>query len=43
MNALLITVVTKSIEIVEEMYCNKVMWTSKIKNPYKDRDLYIGI
>lgn len=42
MNALLITVVTKSIEIVE-MYCNKVMRTSKIKNPYKDRDLYIGI
>lgn len=24
-------------------YCNKVMRTSKIKNPYKDRDLYIGI
>ncbi|MFK4429166.1 hypothetical protein ABH962_000515 [Bacillus sp. RC54] len=43
MNVLLITVVTKSIEIVVEMYCNKVMRNSKIKNPYKDRDLYIGI
>ena len=43
MNVLLIKVVTKSIEIVEEMYCNKVMRNPKIKNPYKDRDLYIGI
>jgi hypothetical protein len=43
MNVLLITVVTKSIEIVEERYCNKFMRNSKIKNPYKDRDLYIGI
>ena len=42
MNVLLIKVVTKSIEIVEEMYCNKVMRNQK-KNPYKDRDLYIGI
>jgi len=43
MNILFITVVTKSIEIVEVMYCNKVMRNPKIKNPYKDRDLYIGI
>ncbi len=29
MNVLLIKVVTKSIEIVEEMYCNKVMRNQK--------------
>lgn len=43
MNVFLITVVTKSIEIVEEIYCNKVMRNPNIKNPYKNRDLYIGI
>ena len=32
MNVLLIKVVTKSIEIVEEMYCNKVMRNQKIKS-----------
>ncbi|WP_313902175.1 MULTISPECIES: hypothetical protein [Bacillus cereus group] len=31
MNVLLIKVVTKSIKIVEEMYCNKVMRNQKIK------------
>ncbi|AHZ50881.1 TPA: hypothetical protein ACR3Z0_002710 [Bacillus thuringiensis] len=35
MNVLLIKVVTKSIEIVEEMYCNKVMRNQKIKIPIK--------
>lgn len=35
MNVLLITVVTKIIEIVGEMYCNKVMRNSKIKIPIK--------
>ena len=34
MNVLLIKVVTKSIEIVEEMYCNKVM-RNQNKNPIK--------
>ena len=34
MNVLLIKVVTKSIEIVEEMYCNKVM-RNQIKIPIK--------
>lgn len=43
MNVLFITVVTKSIQIVEEMYCNKVIRNPKIKNPYKDRDSHIGI
>lgn len=43
MNVLFITVVTKSIQIVEETYCNKVIRNPKIKNPYKDRDSYIGI
>ncbi|PFB31502.1 hypothetical protein COJ27_19125 [Bacillus cereus] len=35
MNVLLITVVTRIIEIVGEMYCNKVMRNSKIKIPIK--------
>ncbi|MDW4537662.1 hypothetical protein SAK83_09040 [Bacillus cereus] len=35
MNVFLIKVVTKSIEIVEEMYCNKGMRNQKIKIPIK--------
>ena len=35
MNVFLIKVVTKSIEIVEEMYCNKVKKKKKIKIPIK--------
>lgn len=34
--------VKESRQIIE-MYCNKIMGNLKIKNPYKDRDLYIGI
>ncbi|XBL75699.1 hypothetical protein KZZ19_009805 [Bacillus thuringiensis] len=37
-----------SVEVKESrqivgIYCNKIMRNPKIKNPYKDRDLYIGI